>query len=174
MDLCNLSLKPNPVKRAYPHRSYHWLNDYMQLIEFKSTFLRKADQATTFQYLVSLKGIFQTCMSKFKNNWLGRKFLSLKNHPSFRSKLHFRLQRSRMDKDTFHIRMPKWIRHQTGAWPTFRLVVNLGDFHFHISWKLHAGQVCTDLNNTSSSKLLSSPQQRIIYYKRQSDQTKTL
>ena len=79
MDLCNLSLKPNPVKQAYPHRSYHWLNDYMQLIEFKSTFLRKADQATTFQYLVSLKDIFQTCMSKFKKNWPGRKFQSKKS-----------------------------------------------------------------------------------------------
>ena len=32
-----------------------------------------------------------------------------------------------------------------------RLVVDLADFHFHISWKLHAWQVRTDLINTLSS-----------------------
>ena len=34
----------------------------------------------------------------------------------------------------------------------FWLVGGLADFHFHISWKLQAWLVCTDLTNTLSSK----------------------
>ena len=64
------------------------------------------------------------------------------------------------------------ISKQSGAEPAFRLVVGLADFYFHISWKLHALLVRSDLTNRL--KLFSSLQQCIIYYKRQSDQTQNL
>ena len=38
-----------------------------------------------------------------------------------------------------------------GSSPVFWLVVGLADFHFHISWKLNAWLVRTDLTNTLSS-----------------------
>ena len=41
--------------------------------------------------------------------------------------------------------------------PAFRLVVSLPDFHFHISWKLHARLLRTVLTNIRAFKLFTSP-----------------